>query len=45
MLVVMNEISHQEHLPQPLRTNNKQFKTAVLLLAGYNGIFNVRNKK
>ena len=26
MLVVMDESTHEEHLSQPLQTNNKQFK-------------------
>ena len=43
MLVVMDKSSHEEHLFQPLRTNNKQFKIAVTFLTGYNGIFNVTN--
>ena len=41
MLIVMDESSHEEHLFQPLQTNNKQFKIAVTFLTGYNGIFNV----
>ena len=40
MLVVMDEFNQEEHLSQPLQTNNKQFKIAVTFLAGYNGIFN-----
>ena len=42
-LIVMNESTHEEHLFQPLQTNNKQFKIAVTFLTGYNGIFNVTN--
>ena len=47
MLIVMDKSTHEEHLSQPVQTNNKQFKIAVLLLTGYNGIFNVTysNKK
>ena len=30
MLIVMDESAHEEHLSQPLQTNNKQFKTAVI---------------
>ena len=47
MLVVMNESTPEEHLSQPLQTNNRQFKLAVTFLTGYNGIFNVtdRNSK
>ena len=41
MLIVMNKRTHEEHLFQPLQTNNKQFKTVVTFLTGYNGIFNV----
>ena len=41
MLVVMDKSTHEEHLFQPLQTNNKQFKIAVTFLTGYNGIFNV----
>ena len=43
MLIVMDKSIHEEHLAQPLKTNNKQFKTAVTFLSGYNGIFNVTN--
>ena len=43
MLIVMNKSTHEEHLFQPLQTNNKQFKIAVTFLTGYNGIFNVTN--
>ena len=41
MLIVMNSSSHEEHLSQPLQTNNKQFKVGITFLSGYNGIFNV----
>ena len=41
MLVVMDKSTHEEHLSQPLQTNNKQFKIAVTFLSGYKGIFNV----
>ena len=43
MLVVMDKSTHEEHLSQPLQTNNKQFKIAVTFLTGYNVIFNVTN--
>ena len=43
MLIVMNKFTHEEHLSQPLQTNNKQFKIAVFFPTGYNGIFNVTN--
>ena len=39
----MDKSTHEEDLSQPLQTNNKQFKVAVSLLTGYNGIFNVTN--
>ena len=44
MLIVMDKSIHEEHLFQPLQTNNKQFKIAVTFLTGYNGIFNVKDK-
>ena len=44
MLIVMDKSTHEEHLFQPLQTNNKQFKIAVTFLSGYNGIFNVANE-
>ena len=43
MLIVMDKSTHEEHLFEPLQTNNKQFKIAVTFLSGYNGIFNVTN--
>ena len=39
----MDKSIHEEHLFQPLQTNNKQFKIAVTFLSAYNGIFNVTN--
>ena len=44
MLIVMDKSIHEEHLFQPLQTNNKQFKIAVTYLSAYNGIFNVTSK-
>ena len=44
LLIVMAKFIHEEHLCQPLQTNNKLFKIAVTYLTGYNGIFNVTNK-
>ena len=41
MLIIMYKSTHEEHLSQPLQTNNKEFKIAVTFLSGYNGIFNV----
>ena len=41
MLITMDKSTIEEHLPQPLQTNNKQFKKAVNFLTGYNGIFKV----
>ena len=43
MLIVMDKSTHEEHLSQPLQTNNKKFKVAVTFLTGYNGIFNLTN--
>ena len=43
MLIVTGNSTHEEHLTQPLQTNNKQFKIAVTFLTGYNGIFNITN--
>ena len=43
MLVFTDKSTHEEHLSQPLQTNNKQFKIAVTFLTGYNGFFNVTN--
>ena len=39
----MDKSTHEEHLSQPLQTNNKQYKTAVTFLTGYNGSFNITN--
>ena len=44
LLIIMDKSTHEEHLSQPLQTNNKQFKIAVTFLTGYNGIFNVTEK-
>ena len=41
ILLVMDKSTHEEHLFQPLQTNNKQFKISVTLQSGYNGIINV----
>ena len=41
MLIVMDKSTPEEHLSQPLQTNNKDFKKGVTFLSGYNGIFNV----
>ena len=43
MVIVMDKSTHEEHLYQPLQTNNKQFKIEVTFLTGSNGIFNVTN--
>ena len=39
VLFLMDKSTHEEHLSQPLHTNNKQFKLAVTFLIVYNGIF------
>ena len=43
MLIIMDKSTQEEHLIQPLQTNNKKIKIAVTFLSGYNGIFNVTN--
>ena len=43
MLIVMDKSIHEEHLSQPLQTNNNQYKMAVTFLTGYNCTFNVTN--
>ena len=43
MLRVMDKYTHEEHLHQPLQTNNKQFNIAITFLTGFNGSFNVTN--
>ena len=43
MLIIMDKSTNEEHLSQPLQTNNRQFKIAVTFITGYNGIFNVTN--
>ena len=42
MLFIMDKLTHEEHLFQPLQTNNKQLKIAVTFLTAYNGIFIVK---
>ena len=42
--IVKDKSTHEEHLSQPLQTN-KKLKIAVTFLTGYNGVFNVTNKK
>ena len=44
MLIVMDKSIHEEHLSQPLQTNNKQFKIAVTFPTAYIGTFNVTDK-
>ena len=41
IIIVLDKSLDEEHLSQPLQTNNKRLKTAVTFLTGYNGIFNV----
>ena len=45
LLIVMDKSTHEEHLFQPLQTNNKQFNIAVTFLSAYNGIFNVTSSE
>ena len=44
MLIIMDNSTHEEHLAQPLQTNNRQFKIAITFLTAYIGISNVTNK-
>ena len=44
LLIIMDNITHDEHLSQPLQTNINQIKIAATFLTGYNGIFNVTVK-
>ena len=41
MLIVRDKSIHEEHISQPLQKTNKQFKVAITLLTGYNGIFDI----
>ena len=45
LFVAMDKPTQEEHLSQPLQTNNKHFEIAVTFLTGYSGIFNVTNSK
>ena len=45
ILIVMDKSTRQEHLSQPLQTNNNQFKLAVTFSTCFNGIFQVPDKK
>ena len=40
----MDESTYEENLSQPLKSKNKQFKIAVTVLTGYNGVSNGANK-
>ena len=44
MLKFMDKSTHEEHLSQPLQTNNKHITIAVTFLTGYNVIFEITNK-
>ena len=44
LLIVMDKSTHEEHLSQPLQTNNRQFKIAITFLTAFKGIFNVTEK-
>ena len=41
LLLLMDKSTHEEHLSQPLQTNSKQFKVAVIFLTESNGIFSI----
>ena len=45
MLIVMDKPINEEHLSQPLQTNNKQFKATGNFLTGYNSVFDITEKK
>ena len=40
----MDKSTHEGHLSQPLQTNNKQFKKAVIFSSGFIDIFNITNR-
>ena len=44
MLIIMKKSTHEEHLFQPLQTNNKRFQIAITFLSAYNGICNLTNE-
>ena len=44
MLIVMDKSTHEEHLSQPLQTNNRQFKITVTFLTAYNRNFKITSK-
>ena len=39
----MDKSTHEEHLCQPLQSKIRQFRVAVTIVTGFNGIFKVRN--
>ena len=45
MLIVMDKPTHEGHLCQPLKTNNKRFKIAVIFLTAGSGIFDVTSRR
>ena len=44
ILLVMKKSTHEEHLTQPIQTNNNQFKLPVIFSTGYKCLFNVKDK-
>ena len=44
IMIVMDKSTYEEHLAQPLQTNIKQFKIAVIFLTGYKENFNVTDE-
>ena len=44
MLIFLSISIHEEHLLQPLQTNNKHFKIAITFPTGYNSMFEVTDK-
>ena len=45
MLIFMDKSTREKHFSRTLQTNSKQFKLAVTLLTGNNGLFNVTSTK
>ena len=43
IIVVIDKTTHERHLSQPLKTNIKQFKIAIIFRTDYNGILKDTN--
>ena len=44
-IFVMDKSIDENHLSQPLQTKNEHLKVPATFLTGYNGIFNINEKK